>query len=96
MLISTLLVTLMAGRPSTCSRISDPQAGPLYFFIFDLLMLSGRDVMAEPLVKRRDLIESAHSSAEAGRSDPLLPGTGSKLEGSDFFRIKAQSQMKGS
>jgi ATP-dependent DNA ligase len=30
---------------------------PLHFFIFDLLMLHGREVIGEPLVKRRELIE---------------------------------------
>jgi len=32
-------------------------ATPLHIFVFDLLVLSGRDLMAEPLVKRRDLLE---------------------------------------
>ena len=30
---------------------------PLHFFVFDLLVLNGRDVTAEPLVKRRELLE---------------------------------------
>ena len=30
---------------------------PLHFFVFDLLVLNGKDVMGEPLVKRRDLLE---------------------------------------
>jgi bifunctional non-homologous end joining protein LigD len=30
---------------------------PLHFFVFDLLVLSRTDVMAEPLVKRRELLE---------------------------------------
>ncbi len=56
MLISTLLDA--DGRPSfNMLQNFGSASGPLYFFIFDLLMLSGRDVMAEPLVKRRDLIE---------------------------------------
>ena len=29
----------------------------LHFFVFDLLVLNGKDVMGEPLVKRRDLLE---------------------------------------
>jgi len=29
----------------------------LYFFVFDLLVLNGKDVMAEPLAKRRELLE---------------------------------------
>src|ERR1700722_6467670 len=46
------------GRPSFNALQNHGSAGiPLHFFIFDLLMLQGRDVMAEPLVKRRELIE---------------------------------------
>jgi ATP dependent DNA ligase-like protein len=32
-------------------------SAPLYFFVFDLLVLNGKDVMAEPLMKRRELLE---------------------------------------
>src|SRR5580692_4774468 len=46
------------GRPSFNALQNQGSAGvPLHFFIFDLLMLQGRDVMAEPLAKRRELIE---------------------------------------
>src|SRR6202049_398280 len=46
------------GRPSFNSLQNYGRAGiPLHFFIFDLLMLHGGGVMAEPLVKRRELIE---------------------------------------
>src|ERR1035438_5942220 len=46
------------GRPSFNSLQNYGQAGiPLHCFIFDLLMLHGREVMGEPLVKRRELIE---------------------------------------
>jgi bifunctional non-homologous end joining protein LigD len=30
---------------------------PLHFFVFDLLLLNGEDVMGEPLAKRRELLE---------------------------------------
>jgi DNA ligase D-like protein (predicted ligase) len=30
---------------------------PLHFFVFDVLVLNGKDVMADPLVKRRELLE---------------------------------------
>ena len=43
------------GRPSFNSLQNYGRAGiPLHFFIFDLLMLHGREVMAEPLVKGRE------------------------------------------
>jgi DNA ligase D-like protein (predicted ligase) len=46
------------GRPSFNTLQNYGAARiPLHFFIFDLLMLRGRDVMAQPLVKRRELIE---------------------------------------
>src|SRR5580698_8732105 len=46
------------GRPSFNKLQNYGSAGvPLHFFIFDLLILDGRDVMAEPLLKRRELIE---------------------------------------
>ena len=46
------------GRPSfNTLQNHGPAAVPLHFFIFDLLLLQGRSVMAEPLVKRRALIE---------------------------------------
>jgi DNA ligase D-like protein (predicted ligase) len=46
------------GRPSFNTLQNHGSAGvPVHFFIFDLLMLHGRDVMAERLVKRRELIE---------------------------------------
>src|ERR1700682_6461825 len=41
------------GRPSFNILQNHGSAGaPLHFFIFDLLILRGRDVMGEPLVKR--------------------------------------------
>jgi bifunctional non-homologous end joining protein LigD len=46
------------GRPSFNTLQNYGSAGvSLHFFIFDLLMLHGREVIAEPLVKRRELIE---------------------------------------
>jgi ATP-dependent DNA ligase len=63
------------GRPSFNMLQNYGSArGPLYFFIFDLLMLSGRDVMAEPLVKQRDLIEKRVLPKLAGpiRYSPTL------------------------
>jgi bifunctional non-homologous end joining protein LigD len=31
---------------------------PIYFYIFDLLILAGKDVMSRPLVERRQLLET--------------------------------------
>src|SRR5580658_3731322 len=46
------------GRPSFNTLQNYGSAGaPLHFFIFDLLVLKGQDVMEEPLTKRRELLE---------------------------------------
>jgi bifunctional non-homologous end joining protein LigD len=49
---------------------------PLHFFIFDLLILKGKDIMAEPLVKRRELIEEQILPwlGEPIRYSPILEG----------------------
>ncbi len=47
------------GRPSFNTLQNYGSAGaPLHFFIFDLLILKGKDVMGDPLMKRRELIEA--------------------------------------
>src|SRR5580704_4160164 len=46
------------GRPSFNMLQNYGSGGaPLHFFIFDLLILGGRDVMGEPLTARRELME---------------------------------------
>ena len=46
------------GRPSFSLLQNYSSAGaPLHFFIFDVLVLKGKDVMGEPLVTRRELLE---------------------------------------
>ena len=48
-----------AGRPSFNILQNHGSAGaPLHFFIFDLLVLGGRDVMGEPLAKAPRTSES--------------------------------------
>jgi ATP-dependent DNA ligase len=66
------------GRPSFNALQNHGSAGvPLHFFIFDLLVLRGRDVMGEPLMKRRDLIEQRilPHLAEPIRYSPILDGS---------------------
>jgi ATP-dependent DNA ligase len=46
-----------AGRPSFSALQNRGQGEPLHFFVFDLLILRGQDVMAEPSLKRRAQIE---------------------------------------
>jgi ATP-dependent DNA ligase len=46
------------GKPSfNALQNYDSSQSPLLFYIFDLLVLSGREVMAEPLSVRRSLLE---------------------------------------
>jgi ATP-dependent DNA ligase len=46
------------GRPSFNLLQNYGSSGaPLHFFVFDLLVLKGEDVMTQPLVKRRQLLE---------------------------------------
>jgi len=63
-----------AGRPSFNALQNRSTRDPLHLFIFDLLILSGRDVMAEPLVKRRALIEKhvLPTLADPIRYSPIL------------------------
>jgi ATP-dependent DNA ligase len=66
------------GRPSFNNLQNYGSAGaPLHFFIFDLLVLRGRDVMSEPLVKRRKLIEEQilPKLADSIRYSPVLDGS---------------------
>ena len=48
----------------------------LHFFAFDMLILSGKDVMSEPLVKRRELLERQvlPKSNQPIRYSPILKG----------------------
>jgi bifunctional non-homologous end joining protein LigD len=62
------------GRPSFNALQNRGPGEPLHFFIFDLLILRGRDVMAESLVKRRALIEKhvLPTLADPIRYSPIL------------------------
>jgi bifunctional non-homologous end joining protein LigD len=66
------------GRPSFNMLQNYGSAGaPLHFFIFDVLILNGQDVMREPLIKRRALLER-HVLPYLGepiRYSPILNGS---------------------
>jgi bifunctional non-homologous end joining protein LigD len=66
------------GRPSLNTLQNYGSSGaPLHFFIFDLLVLKGKDVTGEPLTKRRQLIEK-HILPKLGdpiRYSPVLEGS---------------------
>jgi bifunctional non-homologous end joining protein LigD len=66
------------GRPSFNTLQNFGSAGaPLHFFIFDVLILNGKDVMREPLIKRRALIEKhvLPYLAKPIRYSPILDGS---------------------
>jgi ATP-dependent DNA ligase len=48
------------GRPSfnVLQNLGTRPETPLAFFVFDVMILSGRDVMREPLAVRRELLEA--------------------------------------
>jgi ATP-dependent DNA ligase len=47
-----------AGKPSFNTLQNFGSSGaPVFYFVFDLLVLSGRDLMGEPLASRRALLE---------------------------------------
>ncbi len=77
------------GRPSfkTLQNYGSGVA-PLHFFIFDLLILKGKDVMGETLTKRRELIEEhiLPKLADPIRYSPVLEGSLADLIAS----VKAQ------
>jgi bifunctional non-homologous end joining protein LigD len=46
------------GRPSfNALQNYGPAAAPVIYYVFDVMVLAGRDVMREPLEKRRELLE---------------------------------------
>jgi bifunctional non-homologous end joining protein LigD len=70
------------GRPSFNTLQNYGSSGaPLHFFIFDVLILKGKDVMGEPLAKRRELIEEhvLPKLADPIRYSPVLEGTTKEL-----------------
>lgn len=62
------------GRPS-CNALQNlgSSGAPAFFFVFDVLMLKGRDLTSEPLVKRREVLEFLHATLpEPVRQSPQL------------------------
>jgi DNA ligase D-like protein (predicted ligase) len=77
------------GRPSF-KRLQNYASGtPLHFFIFDLLILKGKDAMGEMLTRRRELLERhiLPKLSEPIRYSPVLEGSLEDLINS----VKAQS-----
>ena len=77
------------GRPSF-NALQNYGSGkaPLHYFVFDVLVLRGRDVMGEPLMRRRELLETQvlPELAELIRYSPVLEGRLTDL----IHSVKAQ------
>ncbi len=56
------------ARLSICCRTTAHPMPPLVYFIFDVLILRGRNVMTEPLSERRALLESRSFQSSLSRS----------------------------
>ena len=80
------------GRPSfNLLQNYSSSAAPLFYYVFDLMVAEGRDVMQEPLERRRELLECAVSKAgdpvrispdlNAGLSDLIASVKAQGLEG---------------
>jgi bifunctional non-homologous end joining protein LigD len=69
------------GRPSFNALQHRGHGEPLHFFIFDLLVLCGREAMGDPLVNRRALIEKQvlPTLADPIRYSPILEASLSSL-----------------
>jgi bifunctional non-homologous end joining protein LigD len=64
-----------SGRPSFNLLQNYGSAGaPLIYYVFDVLVLNGRDVMPEPLVRRREILrhEALSQLGEPIRESPVL------------------------
>lgn len=77
------------GKPSFNLLQNHGPSVPLHFFIFDLLILKGRDVTTEPLTKRRELLEKHvfPRMDEPIRYSPVLDGSLTDL----IQSVKAQA-----
>ena len=77
------------GRPSfNLLQNYGSARAPLHFFVFDVLILKGEDVMGQPLMKRRQLIEKhvLPKLEEPVRYSPILQGRLNNL----VHSVKAQ------
>jgi DNA ligase D-like protein (predicted ligase) len=83
------IVALDAGRPSfNALQNYGSSTGPLYYYVFDVMILSGKDVMARPLEDRQDLLRSRVLSK---LKDPIRESPELEADLQDLIRsVKAQ------
>ena len=66
------------GRPSfnTLQNLGSSRA-PVFLYVFDILVLAGRNVMHDPLERRRELLQRKSNVPDhLGEPNKLLPGFG--------------------
>jgi hypothetical protein len=63
-----------SGRPSFSALQNDSASAPLVYYVFDVMVLGGKDVMDEPLSVRRELLAEhvLAKLAEPIRESPVL------------------------
>lgn len=74
------VVALDAGGKPVFSLLQNGEAN-VHFYVFDLLLLAGKDVTGEPLVQRRELLENCvlPTLSEPVRCSPVLEASLSDL-----------------
>jgi bifunctional non-homologous end joining protein LigD len=82
-----------SGRPSfNVLQNYAPSTAPVFYYVFDVMMIGGMDVMDEPLVRRRELLHEKvlNKLGEPIRLSPILEG---KLD--DLIRSVRQQGLEG-
>jgi ATP-dependent DNA ligase len=81
------------GRPSfNALQHYGAAPAPVMYYVFDVMMLAGRDVMREPMEKRRELLEK-ESVAQADRASQVRAVTRCKPPGADH--VCEDSRIRG-
>ncbi len=84
-----------SGRPSfNILQNYGSSKTPILYYVFDVLVLGGRDVMGLPLSTRRNLL-GAKNTSKAGRADMLFARAQSQPSESDRFGSRARVGRAG-
>ena len=82
------------GRPSfNILQNYGSSKAPVLYFVFDVMVLAGRDVMREPLEIRRELLEKRSSEAE--RTGSIRRASGCEFAGAHRVREGAGTRRPG-
>lgn len=70
------VVALEVGRPSfNALQNYGTGATPLFYYVFEILILAGEEVTSEPLLRRQELLQT-RVLVEVGRSNPRIADLG--------------------